>query len=180
MIKTYLGPAQLCSRRQTQGGQRGDEPRLHKQQISQVPQISSTEIYITIITFWRKNIVFPASKLRYHGERDCRLCKRWYREVLLRAQSEQLWHLNVFIVSVCQKMESNRKQSLERGEKPSCVNVVQFLSSASAGDLRERGSAAAMLWFPPGCSRFPCCVLLALSWNTIENPSTDRLSRAIN
>ena len=51
VIKTYLGPAQLCSRRQTQGGQRGDEPRLHKQQISQVPQISSTEIYITIITF---------------------------------------------------------------------------------------------------------------------------------
>ena len=31
---------------------------------------------------------------------------------------------------------------------------------------------------PP--SRFPCCVLLALSWNTNENPSTDKLSRAIN
>ena len=32
------------------------------------------------------------------------------------------------------------------------------------------------------CSRYPCCVLLALSWNTItnENPSTDELSRAIN
>ena len=32
-------------------------------------------------------------------------------------------------------------------------------------------------------SRFPCCVLLALSWNTkktIENPSTDKLRRAIN
>ena len=30
-------------------------------------------------------------------------------------------------------------------------------------------------------SRFPCCVLLALSWNTTnENPSTDKLSRAIN
>ena len=29
-------------------------------------------------------------------------------------------------------------------------------------------------------SRFPCCVLLALSQNTNENPSTDRLSRAIN
>ena len=29
-------------------------------------------------------------------------------------------------------------------------------------------------------SRFPCCVLLALSWNTNENPSTDKLSRAIN
>ena len=28
-------------------------------------------------------------------------------------------------------------------------------------------------------SRFPCCVLLALSWNTNENPSTDKLSRAI-
>ena len=31
-------------------------------------------------------------------------------------------------------------------------------------------------------SRFPYCVLLALSWNTTtnENPSTDKLSRAIN
>ena len=30
-------------------------------------------------------------------------------------------------------------------------------------------------------SRFPCCVLLILSWNTTnENPSTDKLSRAIN
>ena len=29
-------------------------------------------------------------------------------------------------------------------------------------------------------SRFPCCVLLAASWNTNENPSTDKLSRAIN
>ena len=32
-------------------------------------------------------------------------------------------------------------------------------------------------------SRFPCCVLLALSWNTNEtneNPSVDKLSRAIN
>ena len=30
-------------------------------------------------------------------------------------------------------------------------------------------------------SRFPWCVLLALSWNTTnENPSTDKLSRAIN
>ena len=32
-------------------------------------------------------------------------------------------------------------------------------------------------------SRSPCCVLLALSWNTTttnENPSTDKLSRAIN
>ena len=29
-------------------------------------------------------------------------------------------------------------------------------------------------------SRFPCCVLLALSWNTNENPSTDKLSRAVN
>ena len=30
-------------------------------------------------------------------------------------------------------------------------------------------------------SRFPCCVLLALSWNTTnENPSTDKLSKAIN
>ena len=48
------------------------------------------------------------------------------------------------------KTELNRKQSLERGKKPSRVNVVQFLSSASAGDLRERGSAATMLWFPPG------------------------------
>ena len=29
--------------------------------------------------------------------------------------------------------------------------------------------------------RSPCCVLLALSWNTTnENPSTDKLSRAIN
>ena len=29
--------------------------------------------------------------------------------------------------------------------------------------------------------RFPCCVLLALSWNrTYENPSTDKLSRTIN
>ena len=31
------------------------------------------------------------------------------------------------------------------------------------------------VWF----SRFPC-VLLALSWNTNENPSADKLSRAIN
>ena len=29
-------------------------------------------------------------------------------------------------------------------------------------------------------SRSPCCVLLALSWNTNEYPSTDKLSRAIN
>ena len=29
-------------------------------------------------------------------------------------------------------------------------------------------------------SRSPCCVLLALSWNTNENLSTDKLSRAIN
>ena len=29
-------------------------------------------------------------------------------------------------------------------------------------------------------SRFPCCVLLVLSWATNENPSTDKLSRAIN
>ena len=32
----------------------------------------------------------------------------------------------------------------------------------------------------PLASRFPCCVLLALSWNTTnENPSTDKLSKAI-
>ena len=30
------------------------------------------------------------------------------------------------------------------------------------------------------CNRFPCCVLLALSWNANENPSTEKLSRAIN
>ena len=32
------------------------------------------------------------------------------------------------------------------------------------------------------CSRFPCCVPLALSWNTNENenPSTDKLSTALN
>ena len=29
-------------------------------------------------------------------------------------------------------------------------------------------------------SKFSCCVLLALSWNTNENLSTDKLSRAIN
>ena len=29
-------------------------------------------------------------------------------------------------------------------------------------------------------SRFPRCVIKALSWNTNENPSTDMLSRAIN
>ena len=29
-------------------------------------------------------------------------------------------------------------------------------------------------------SRFPCCVLLALSWNTNKNINTDKLSRAIN
>ena len=29
-------------------------------------------------------------------------------------------------------------------------------------------------------SRFPSCVLLALSWNTNENPSTDKLSLATN
>ena len=29
-------------------------------------------------------------------------------------------------------------------------------------------------------NRYPCCVLLALSWNTNENSSTDKLSRAIN
>ena len=29
-------------------------------------------------------------------------------------------------------------------------------------------------------SRFPCCDLFVLSWNTNENPSTDKLSRAIN
>ena len=30
-------------------------------------------------------------------------------------------------------------------------------------------------------SRFPCCVLLALSWNTAnKNPNTDKLSKAIN
>ena len=30
-------------------------------------------------------------------------------------------------------------------------------------------------------SRFPCCILLALSWNkTNKNPSRDKLSRAIN
>ena len=33
----------------------------------------------------------------------------------------------------------------------------------------------------PCVIRFPCCVLLALSWNTTnENPSTYKLSRAIN
>ena len=29
-------------------------------------------------------------------------------------------------------------------------------------------------------SILPCCVLLPLSWNTNENPSTDKLSRVIN
>ena len=29
----------------------------------------------------------------------------------------------------------------------------------------------------PQPSRSPCCVVLALSWNTNENPSTDKLSR---
>ena len=33
---------------------------------------------------------------------------------------------------------------------------------------------------PLKSSRFPCCVLWALSWNKNENPSTDKLSRAIN
>ena len=39
----------------------------------------------------------------------------------------------------------------------------------------------AMIELPHHLSRSPCCVLLALSWNTTnENPSTDKLSRAIN
>ena len=37
-----------------------------------------------------------------------------------------------------------------------------------------------MFLLPSWCSRFPCRVLLVLSWNTNENPSTDKLSRAIN
>ena len=41
------------------------------------------------------------------------------------------------------------------------------------------GLAALLSVFLP--SRFPCCVLLALSGNTTnENPSIDKLSRAFN
>ena len=50
-----------------------------------------------------------------------------------------------------------------------------------SGHIRG-GALEALHWsgITIGASRLPCCVLLALSWNTNENPSTDKLSRAIN
>ena len=45
-------------------------------------------------------------------------------------------------------------------------------------NINQRQKKAADTQIQP--SRFPYCVLLALSWNTNENPSTDKLSRAIN
>ena len=59
-------------------------------------------------------------------------------------------------------------------------NVIQFAELAE-----DPGWGGATSRFPNlviigmgllPASRFPCCVLLALSWNTNENPSTDKLS----
>ena len=48
--------------------------------------------------------------------------------------------------------------------------------------LQQSGATSTSTNDMVNASRFPCCVLLALSWNTTtnENPSTDKLSRANN
>ena len=55
----------------------------------------------------------------------------------------------------------------------SCWNMGQRLSTCV---LAYNYAIFFQIWI----SRFPCCVLLALSWHTNENPSTGKLSRAIN
>ena len=62
-------------------------------------------------------------------------------------------------------------------KKRGCLSIVALVRwwRIGWGTSRRRELLA------PGPSRSPCCVLLALSWNTTnENPSTDKLSRAIN
>ena len=55
-----------------------------------------------------------------------------------------------------------------------CVNEIQIWESNLL-------LTVCTYWYMYVCTlRSPCCVLLALSWNTNENPSTDKLSTAIN
>ena len=58
------------------------------------------------------------------------------------------------------------------------LGQVLCMSSAPTVSSQARCSRWCRVVQP---SRSPCCVLLALSWNTTnENPSTDKLSGAIN
>ena len=56
--------------------------------------------------------------------------------------------------------------------------LVQFFKELLWLKIRTRSLQKQILQC--NSSRFPCCVLLALSWNTNENPITDKLRRAID
>ena len=59
--------------------------------------------------------------------------------------------------------------------------LMMIMLNIDDNDHDDDVKTMAMIELPHHLSRSPCCVLLALSWNTTnENPSTDRLSRAIN
>ena len=70
-------------------------------------------------------------------------------------------------------------------------NFVPQDSHSQAGSTTELHKQAFTVYTPPLSGQYPkkqgsfqkglpCCVLLALSGNKNENPSTDKLSRAIN
>ena len=92
-------------------------------------------------------------------------------------------------MSKCPHKKTLKKKVKAVGKKL-IAEIIGKESNAKADKLESQGAVARLLDeekkdFPWQsvifASRFPCCVLLALSWNTTnENPSTDKLSRAIN
>ena len=66
-----------------------------------------------------------------------------------------------------------------------CIFIIYFAKSQEPRVRCAFGSVCksahdGVVGGPSQPSRFAGCVLLALSWNTDENMSTDKLSKAIN
>ena len=70
-----------------------------------------------------------------------------------------------------------------------CLTLVEVLVRHLCAASLERHVRPISCWKSPirrwkqmmgASSRFPCCVLFALSWDTNENPSIDQFSEAFN
>ena len=72
--------------------------------------------------------------------------------------------LRYFLSRKCRFRSMKKMKNLRSEPTPALLRVKKYFS-----------------WGGPfRCSRFLCCVLLALSWNTNENLSSDKLSWTIN
>ena len=87
---------------------------------------------------------------------------------------------NIITLDITMILTTTTKQNIIRnmtGFLTFYVNERQHFPSWDSLPITFSGRTYKGDVFP---SRFSCCVLLALSWNTSKNLSTDKLSRAIN